>query len=74
MSTYPETVRIRSTEDTRRLGLADRQAKVLGFTTPSVTGVSVIGPLNDDFAWGVSFGDGEPAFWLADELVEKLDR
>lgn len=72
MSAYPETVRIKSTDDTRRLGIAGREGKILGFTTPSVTGVTVIGPLTNDFAWGVSVDDGQPAVWLADELVDKL--
>ena len=73
MSGFADRVRIKSTEETERLGLAGREGQVFGWTTPSVTGVSVIGPTAEDYAVNVHFDDLDEGFWFADELVETVN-
>jgi hypothetical protein len=46
---------------------------VYGWTTPSVTRVSVIGSPTDDYAVNVHLDELEEAFWFSDDLVEMLD-
>jgi hypothetical protein len=65
-------VRIVSVPLTEELGYAGREGTCFGFTTPSITGVSVIGETSDDLALSVSF-EGSDAIWFAPELVEFLD-
>jgi len=73
MAGFADRVRIKSTEETERLGLAGREGQVFGWTTPSVTGVPVIGPTSEDYAVNVHFDDLDEEFWFADELVEMVD-
>lgn len=73
MTGFADRVRIKSTEETERLGLAGRVGQVLGFTTPSSTGVALIGSKSKDYAINVHFGDLDEGFWFADELVELVD-
>jgi hypothetical protein len=65
-------VRIRTTPDTVAAGYANRTGTCLGFTTPSLTGVQVIGQDTEDYALSVDVDDGKPA-WFARSLVEFLD-
>lgn len=44
-----------------------------GWTTPSVTRVSVIGSPADDYAVNVHLDELDEAFWFSDDLVEMLD-
>jgi hypothetical protein len=46
---------------------------VFGWTTPSVTSVSVIGATADDYAVNVHFDELDESFWFSDELVEHVD-
>lgn len=46
---------------------------MFGWTTPSVTGASVIGSPTDDFATNVHVNGLDEAFWFSDDLVEMLD-
>jgi len=64
-------VRILPTPETITAGFANRVGQCLGFTTPSVTGVEVIGASEDDFAFSVLF-DGGPQVWFAPSAVEPL--
>ena len=73
MSGFADRVRIRRTDETHRLGLADREGQVYGWTTPSVTGVSVIGATADDYAVNVHFDELDEEFWFSDDLVEHVD-
>jgi hypothetical protein len=50
MAGFGDHVRIRATEETERLRLAGREGVVFGWTTPSVTGVEVIGTPAEDYA------------------------
>jgi len=73
MSRYaPTRVRIKSTEETQRLGFAGREGLVHGWTTPTVTGVKVIGSPQNDFAIVVHFDDAEEGFWFSEDLVETV--
>jgi hypothetical protein len=47
--------------------------QVYGQTTPSVTGVEVIGEMNQDYAVNVHFEELNAEFWFAPELVEFMD-
>jgi hypothetical protein len=46
---------------------------VYGQTTPSVTGVEVIGELTSDYAINVFFEDRHESFWFVPALVEFID-
>jgi hypothetical protein len=49
------------------------EGQIYGETTPSVTGVEVIGDLSDDFAINVYFEELNTDYWFAPELVEFMD-
>lgn len=70
---FGDNVRIRSTSLTVERGLAGLIGQVYGETTPSVTGVKVIGEMHADFAVNVHFPEKGEAYWFAEELVEFLD-
>jgi hypothetical protein len=67
-----DTVQIGCTPETIRAGLAERTGTCYGFTTPSVTGVQVIGDSGSDDALNVGFDDGTSA-WFEPSLVTFLD-
>jgi len=73
MADFADRVRIKATEDTVRLGFAGREGQVFGWTTPSSTGVSVIGEAIEDSAINVHFDDLNAGFWFAEEHVEIVD-
>ncbi|HEY0099884.1 MAG TPA: hypothetical protein VGB76_13130 [Pyrinomonadaceae bacterium] len=53
--------------------MADLIGNVQGETTPSVTGVEVIGELKDDYAVHVFFEERDEGFWFAPEILEFVD-
>jgi hypothetical protein len=67
-----DNVRIRATNDTTASGHAGKAGVCYGFTTPSVTGVDVIGSSDLDRAYNVGFEEGVDA-WFAPDLVEIID-
>jgi hypothetical protein len=67
-----DSVQIVRTAETIATGHADRTGACHGFTTPSVTGVSVIGDTGNDRALNVAFDDGTAA-WFDPSLVAFLD-
>ena len=71
---FGDNVRIDRSHDTSRSGHADLVGVCYGLTTPSVTGVEVIGPAPDDQALNVHFEDDavEDA-WFSPELVLLVD-
>jgi hypothetical protein len=72
--TFGDNVVIRSTTETEAAGLAAKTGSVCGFTTPSVTGVQVVGGRGEDFALNIIFDDESlPATWFAEDLVEFRD-
>jgi hypothetical protein len=70
---FGDNVRIRSMPLTVERGLAGLRGQVYGETTPSMTGVDVIGELHADFAVNVHLAEKGEAYWFAEELIEFLD-
>lgn len=70
---FGDNVRIRATKETEAAGVAGLKGQVFGETTPSVTGVEVIGTPTVDFAVNVHLEERGEAFWFALELVEFID-
>ena len=70
---FGDTVRIVSTAETLEMGLAGCIGQVYGLTTPSVTGIEMIGHSQQDHAINVYFDDRSEGFWFAPELVEFVD-
>jgi hypothetical protein len=69
---FGDTVRIRNTVETERLGLAGRTGLVYGSTTPSVTSVQVIGSVANDCA-AVKLEVQSDPLWFDPDLVEFID-
>jgi hypothetical protein len=70
---FGDNVRIRVTKETETAGVAGLKGQVCGETTPSVTGVEVIGTPSSDFTINVHLEERDEAYWFAPELVEFLD-
>jgi hypothetical protein len=67
---FGDTVRIRATAETERLSLSERTGTVYGWTTPSVTGVPVIGSIEKDSALAVKLEGQNDPLWFDPDLVE----
>ena len=70
---FGDNVEVCNVVTTRDLALAGLKGAVFGVTTPSVTGVEVIGTLIADVAINISFPSLDKDFWFAPELLEFLD-
>jgi hypothetical protein len=70
---FGDNVRVRGTPLTHELGLAGLAGQVYGETTPSITGVDVIGETRDDYAINVFFEEQKESFWFVSELLEFID-
>jgi len=68
-----DNVRVRSTPSTKAVGLAGLTGQVYGSTTPSITGVEVIGDSHEDIAINVHFEDRSGEFWFAPGQLEFMD-
>jgi len=68
-----DNVRVRHSTITDDRGLSGKQGQVYGETTPSSTGVEVIGELIDDYAINVSIEGHKDDLWFAPELLEFVD-
>jgi hypothetical protein len=68
-----DTVRVRKTNLTTKGELAGLVGVVYGETTPSSTGVDVIGDANDDYAICVHFEDIDRDLWFEADLLEFVD-
>ena len=68
-----DRVRVRAASDTESRGLAGLLGDVHGETTPSKTGVEVVGQLASDYAIAVMFQGRPEAIWFAPELLEFVD-
>ena len=71
--TFGDNVRVVSTPLTESLGLADLTGSVYGETTPSVTGVEVVGYLDDDYAINVQLDGRDESVWFSSSLLEFVD-
>lgn len=70
---FGDAVRIRAAPETDAAGLAGLSGQVYGLTTPSVTGVEVIGKLKEDYAINVYFDGRAESYWFSADLVELID-
>jgi len=70
---FGDLVRIVSTSETERAGLAGLYGYVRDETQPSVSGVAVIGGAPDDFALQVQCDGRSDSHWLPLDLVEFVD-
>ena len=70
---FGDNVRVRATPATENVGVAGRAGNIHGVTTPSVTGVEVVGGLAGDQAFNVFFDELNKGFWFAPELLEFVD-
>lgn len=70
---FADNVQIRSSPATEEAGVAGLTGEVYGWTTPSVTGVNVIGGAPDDTAINVFVVDRDENYWFNPELVELVD-
>lgn len=70
---FGDNVRVRTVDVTTRAGLAGLVGQFRGETTPSVTGVSVIGGSHDDYAINVFFEGRAGDFWFSSDLLELVD-
>ncbi len=71
--TFGDNVRVRATAETEARGVAGLVGQVYGETTPSITGVAVIGTLTQDYAVNVQFEARSETFWFSSELLEFVD-
>ncbi|MDD4604475.1 MAG: hypothetical protein PHF97_11810 [Bacteroidales bacterium] len=70
---FGNKVKIKTTSETEKLGLAGKTGDVFGQTTPSITEVEVIGKTEKDFAINVYFEDLKESYWFDEELIETID-
>jgi hypothetical protein len=70
---FGDKVRVLRTDLTEQRGLAGLNGVVYGGTTPSVTGVSVIGGSSEDLAINVFFEERKEGFWFSPSLLEFVD-
>ena len=70
---FGDNVRVRDTSATRAAGVSGLVGQVHGWTTPSVTGIDVIGEMKEDFAVGVYFKELGNALFLVPDLLELID-
>ena len=70
---FGDRVRIRSEKATESKGVAGHTGIVHGETTPSVTGVEVIGDATEDYAIAVIVEGHGQALWFAENLLELVD-
>ena len=69
-----DSVRVLSSSETESLGYARKTGTCYGFTTPSMTGVDVIGDAGADLAFNVHFEDDEVEdAWFAPDLLQLVD-
>jgi hypothetical protein len=70
---FGDNVQVVSTLLTIRLGLAGLTGTVYGETTPSITGVEVIGSGAADYALNVRLDGRDESLWFAPEVLEFVD-
>ena len=70
---FGDNVRVVSTPLTVSLGLAGLSGQVYGETTPSVTGVEVVGEAAEDYAINVQLEGRRDSVWFAAGLLDFID-
>ena len=72
MASFGDRVRVRESAETTVEGLAGLEGDVYGFTTPSVTGVTVVGGAPNDHAINVHLEKLSTDRWFRPDLLELL--
>lgn len=70
---FGDRVRVRTTDVTQRARIAGLEGQIYGHTTPSVTGVQVIGTSPEDIAINVNIEGHAETYWLAPDQLEFID-
>lgn len=70
---FGDRVAVRDAPELEALGISGREGVVYGETTPSVTGVEVIGDRSMDYAINVHFEELDQSFWLSEDLLSLID-
>jgi hypothetical protein len=70
---FGNKVIVKSSPETEANGLVGKTGEIYGHTTPTVTGVEVIGKTDKDFALNVYFEDIKESFWFDEDLIQQLD-
>ena len=73
MLDFGDNVRIKASPEAEALGIAGRLGSFYGFTTPSVSGIAVVGSKAEDLAYSISIEEMNRQFWLAPDLIEFVD-
>lgn len=68
--TFGDNVKVLSSPGTDAIGISGKVGQIYGETTPSVTGVEVIGEIDEDFALNVSIDGCDETYWLSPNLLE----
>lgn len=68
--TFGGIVKVRSSPETDAIGISGKIGQIYGETTPSLTGVDVIGGINEDYALHVSIEGNDETYWLSPDLLE----
>jgi hypothetical protein len=71
---FGDIVRVSENVHTVQAGIAGLEGVVHGFTTPSATGIRVVGQLEEDFAINVYIEALSQGFWLDPAYVELVSR
>jgi hypothetical protein len=70
---FGDNVRVHRTPETEALGVAGHVGQVYGHTTPSITGIRVVGGSDGDYALNVHFDGSEDTIWFAPQLLDFVD-
>ena len=70
---FGDNVRISQAPEAEARNVAGLCGVVYGETTPSLTGVEVIGNMDSDYAVNVHFDSLDTSYWFAPSLVEFID-
>ena len=70
---FGDNVKIRKSQETDQLGLSGKFGQVCGETTPSESGVNVIGHTEEDIALNVDIEGVGSQYWFAPHLLEFID-
>ena len=65
--------KVLATPLTTSLGFADRIGVIYGQTTPSQSGVDVVGEITDDYAVNVYFEELDLAVWFGERVLELVE-
>jgi hypothetical protein len=72
-ASFGDNVRIRNRPVTEDAGVVGLCGVVYGMTTPSHTGVAIIGSLKEDYAINVYFAARGESLWFAPDLIEVIN-